>query len=217
MSASFHRISRPFFASLVASVLALTACWVEPDNRSNRPVSEPEEATTPVGAPTGGSTSPGGTSTSPTGSTAPGQATIQTGETLQSEAGQGAGVFVEYWGGGDWYVWATCDTARTNLPCHFQLGATPESGATVSKVSQNPNDDNQSNSVSTSGNQLDIRMLTTLETDGVQFHVEPAGAGLQLESWLDGSHDGQIVYWVDSGSVRQGAPSNPALFLPSTP
>jgi hypothetical protein len=217
MSASLRLISRPLLASLFAGAIALTACWVEPDNSPSHTVSEPEPSTTPVGSPTGGSsTAPSGTGTSPGGS-APSQATVQTGQTLQSDAGQGAGVFLEYWGGGDWYVWATCDTARTNLPCHFQISATPEGSSTVSKVSQNPSDDNQTNSVATSGNQLDIRMLTTLETDGVQFHVEPAGAGLQLETWLDGSHDGQVVYWVDPAGVRQGAPSNPALFVPSTP
>jgi hypothetical protein len=201
-------------ASLFAGALALSACWVEPDRNRPQPVSESEKATTPVGATTGGSTATGANSSPP----APaGQATIQTGQTLQSDAGQGAGVFLEYWGGGDWYVWATCDTAQTSLPCSFRLGAAAESGASVIRVQQSPADENQSNQVTQSGNLLDVRFSTTLETDGVQFHVEPPGAGVQLEEWLDGSHDGQIVYWVDPGGVRQGAPSNPALFVPSTP
>ena len=46
---------------------------------------------------------------------------IDAGETLQADPGEGVGVFVEYMGGGEWNVWATCDTEFSGFSCAFDV------------------------------------------------------------------------------------------------
>lgn len=183
--------------ALVGSSLA--ACWVEPE----RPYVEP--------APTVVVQQP------PPADPVPEKVDIQTGETMQAEPGQGAGVFVEYQGGGEWRLWTVCDTAVTGASCTYALTLTPEVGATLSEPRLEEGTDSNDLVTPLSGGQLSVRFSTRLERDGVVVHMEPPGAALQVRATLDGDADPRIFYWIGPTVLNNGAPTDPLIFVPTSP
>ena len=49
---------------------------------------------------------------------------IDAGSGLSADPGEGAGVFVEFLGDGQWNVWLTCDTELTGRSCAYDIYAT---------------------------------------------------------------------------------------------
>ncbi len=177
--------------SLLAApcLLATASCWVEAD-----PPDPPEPS--PTAATVG----------------------IATGQTLNSEGGQGAGLLVEYWGEGQWYIWTVCDTFVTGLVCSYDVTLALEPGASFVSVVDEPPDPDGSNEVGASDAQASLRFGTQTEVDGVVVRVEPPGAPLFVRATLDGTLDPSVVFWVDEiGTVRHGSPTNPLWLSPTVP
>jgi hypothetical protein len=143
---------------------------------------------------------------------------IATGQTLASDGGQGAGVLVEYWGEGQWYVATVCDTFVTGLICSYDVTLALEPGASFTSVVDEPPDADGSNDVGSNDAQATLRFATRTETDGVLVRVEPPGAPLFVRATLDGRLDSGFLFWVDeTGVVRHGSPTNPVWFSPTVP
>jgi hypothetical protein len=142
-------------------------------------------------------------------------ADIDTGATIEAQAGQGAGVFVEYLGQGDWHVWTTCDTAVKGLDCHYTLFLTPY-GSSVREVYEEPVDTSRGNSVQSYATHVEARFHTTYEADGVHVIIDP-GAALEVSFSLDGDPDPRVLFWNDAEVLHTGAPSNPMAFYPTSP
>ncbi|MBL8741068.1 MAG: hypothetical protein JNK04_08245 [Myxococcales bacterium] len=133
---------------------------------------------------------------------------IDAGETLQADPGEGVGVFVEYLGGGDWNVWATCDSEFSGYSCSYDVFVNAD-GLIVG-------DDRDLEADDFIEEDLDFAHFgfeTDFDTDGVEFSTfndEP----VQIEVWLDGVPDGRIVFWAANDTIYEGLPTNPAIFQP---
>lgn len=194
-----QRLALLFAAPLL---LATSSCIVEADP-PERTYYEPAPLPAPAPAPI-----------PPTTSTV----NIATGQTLNADGGQGAGVLVEYLGEGRWYVWTVCDTFVTGLVCSYDITLALEPGASFVSVVDEPADADGSNEAGVSDTQTSLRLGTRTEVDGVLARVEPAGAPLFVRAALDGQLDPGFVFWVDeTGAVRHGSPSNPLWFTPTVP
>ncbi|HEY1536845.1 MAG TPA: hypothetical protein VGF76_22640, partial [Polyangiaceae bacterium] len=49
------------------------------------------------------------------------QSTIDTDRTIGIDAGQGAGVYIEYAAGGHWHVRTSCDSDKQNTGCNWDV------------------------------------------------------------------------------------------------
>lgn len=189
---------RLFLLALAAVAPALTACWVEPD--PTPAVQNVAEPSPPVEAP----------AVSPT------RVAIATGETMTSDPGNGAGVFVEYHGDGEWKIWTTCDSLRTGTTCRYRLDLDAEAGASIQQVRVDGS--GTDSVVLMNSKQSAITSLSTGdEIDAIQFRMDPPGASLQLEAQLDGQADGRLIFWVGPDVLHTGAPTNPVIFDPIRP
>lgn len=195
-------------AALAATASMFVACWVEPD--PGQPAPPPSQAAGAAPAPT--STTPGSSST-----TTPETRTIAAGETLSSNPGEGAGIFVEYWGDGQWYVWATCDTDRAGRACLYTLKISGEKASKLTSPQLSPADRDTSNRVTTGDGTVIAVFTTTSEADGVKFRADPPGAGIELDASLDGEPAQRFVYWVGPDVLHTGAPTNPIKLVPDRP
>jgi hypothetical protein len=139
---------------------------------------------------------------------------IDTGQTLQSKAGDGVGLFVEYAAGGHWHLWTTCDTATSNLACAWEVYATPDTNSSISNARGESLESNDV--VEMSGASVHFVASTAMGTQGVTFDAN-AGATVRLEVMLDGALEPRYVYWVDKGVLHAGAPTDPVDFSPSAP
>jgi hypothetical protein len=185
-------LSRRFFAALVSLPLLSAACWVEADPHPRPLVEAPAAPASPQ----------------------PTVETVATGLQIDTVPGDGAGVFVEYAGGGQWRVFVSCDTNVTGLGCSYDLYFAALGGS-VWQIGADPKDVGDSTYRST-GSMAEAHFFTTVEIDGVSMLLD-AGAGLQIEAYLDGQRDPRLFYWNDPGVLRQGAPTNPVAFTPTTP
>lgn len=193
--------SLPFVAlvSLAFLVPVLGACWVEPD-----PV-----ATAPSPAPTAAPTQ--------TAPVEPARMAIATGETLASEPGKGAGVFVEYQGAGQWKIWTTCDSLYSSTPCLYRLTLTPEAGARITAPGMGLDGASDNQFTSSRESELQVMLVTTSELDSFTLQLDPPGSALQLHTMLDGAEDGRVVFWVGPEVLHTGAPTNPVILAPTRP
>jgi hypothetical protein len=133
---------------------------------------------------------------------------IDQGEGLSQEPGEGAGVFVEYLGDGNWSIWTTCDSEFSGVACLYDIFATaPDIRAT------GEDDLEGLDVIFEDFDTLQLQADTTNDFDGMVFAAAP-GEPVQIEVWLDGALDGRLVFWVAEGTVLQGLPTNPTLFVP---
>jgi hypothetical protein len=131
---------------------------------------------------------------------------IATGQTLNADGGQGAGVLVEYLGEGQWYVWTVCDTFVTGLVCSYDITLAVDQGASFVSAADEPADADGSNETRLSDTQTTLLLGTRTEFDGALVRVDPPGAPLFVRAALDGRLDPEFVFWVDeAGAVRPGA------------
>jgi hypothetical protein len=166
-----------------------------------------DESSPPPGGSSGGSTPP---------ATAPERVVIDADATLQSTAGQGVGVFVEYATGGHWTVFATCDydvQQGTPQPCAFDVFATPlTTGAAItnpqgtSLLGKDTVETQRDGSVHLSAEVSD-------DSPGMTFD-STAGDAVELDVYLDSNEDARFIYWVGKGVLHQGAPTDPIDMAP---
>ncbi|WP_437817448.1 hypothetical protein [Sorangium sp. So ce1078] len=140
---------------------------------------------------------------------------IDTGAVLNSEPGEGVGIFVEYAAGGTWRLWTTCDTNTSKVVCSFDLYASVDTSSELFDIV---------------GTDLEKTDATRLADEGIAYlHAETGsdvdamtfttteGAIVRLEAYLDGAQEPRYVYWFGDGILHEGAPSNPLDFEPTSP
>jgi hypothetical protein len=143
----------------------------------------------------------------------PTQGTIDTDEQLDPDAGQGAGVFIEYATGGHYHVRVSCDTPLTGLSCSWLVTVTPAGGAAITNLTGEGLEGNDS--VATlPPNSAQLNAFTTTELDGFTFDTDP-GTAITVEADLDGACDPRYFFWIGNGGLHQGSPSDPITLIPS--
>jgi hypothetical protein len=177
----------------------LVGCII--DNSGGRHRSEPATETAPPAE-------------TPPATDTPLEVAIDADQALESTAGDGVGVFVEYVSGGHWHVWTSCDTNSSDAVCTFDAFVTvaDDSKITGAKVENLEASDIMEKMADSS---LHLFTKTSAEFDGITFDTEP-GAVIQLEAYFDDDLDPRIIYWFGDGVLHQGAPSNPIQFKPSS-
>ena len=133
---------------------------------------------------------------------------IDVGSGISSEPGDGAGIFVEYLGDGEWSVWLTCDTNKTGRSCAYDIFATGED-----IVATGEDDLEMEDTIYEDLDEVSLYADTTDDFDGFLFKANP-GEAVAIEVWLDGAPDSSLVFWVADNTLLQGMPTNPTLFVP---
>jgi hypothetical protein len=144
------------------------------------------------------------------------QSTIDTAAMIQVDAGQGAGVYIEYAAGGHWHVRTSCDTDKQNTGCNWDVLVYSLDQHTLSNFVGE--DLEASDSLGPYPNSADTFQLiahTTTDIDGFTFDMDP-GAALSIDALLDGTCALPYFFWVGNGALHPGSPSNPLTLLPSS-
>jgi len=149
------------------------------------------------------------------------QSNIDTDRMIDIDAGQGAGVFIEYASGGHYHLRTACDTARSNSACHWDIIIDPQTGKTISNAAgegltgpdtltpyPSPTD-------STALTSYHLVTETTTEVDGMTFDIDP-GAAITVDAYLDNACAPEFMFWVGDGALHQGSASNPLTVTPSS-
>ena len=141
------------------------------------------------------------------------QSNIDTDRMIDVDAGQGAGLFLEYASGGHWQVSTSCDTLRTNTTCAWDIIVTPQDGSSLSNVT--PTNLEPSDSLAAyDATSYQLYTNTGTDLDGFSFDSDP-GAAVRVDALLDGSCATQFFYWVGDGALHSGSPTNPIDLVPS--
>lgn len=140
---------------------------------------------------------------------------IDTDKVLESPAGEGIGLFVEYAAGGTWRLWTTCDTNYSNVGCKFDVIAAIDTGSKIDIVEGSELEgydevealeDGSARLYAETASDFDVMTLTTTP-----------GSILRVDLQLDGAPASRFIYWVGNGILHEGAPTNPVDFKPSSP
>ena len=133
-------------------------------------------------------------------SPAPMLAVVDTDQTMTADPGQGVGVFIEYGAGGNWHIWWTCDTAKTNQSCDYSVAATAAQG-TIASVDASAL---QGGTVANpTPSRVEARITTTNQTHGLSFKTDP-GVVVTVEASIGGVQDGSFLFFVQDGKVNGG-------------
>jgi hypothetical protein len=151
------------------------------------------------GEPAATTTPPSDPST-PSTSNAPMLVQVDTGQTMNAAGGEGVGVFVEYFKGGHWHLWWSCDTNRTSQSCNFDVHATVSAGS-ISNIDNGELNGGVATPTSTSS--VDVTSTTSTDVHGVRFDTAP-GAIITVEASVGGLKDGSFLFFVQDGKVNGG-------------
>jgi hypothetical protein len=143
-------------------------------------------------------------------------AKIDTGETLTTEKGQGAGVFIEYAEGGRWHVFTSCDYDLYHEKCAWDVLATVGSGGEMTNAVIESAESSDGDKLYADGASVNLVVSTGSDFDGMTFSTKP-GATVRIDVLLGGAADARYIYWIGDGGVHSGAPSNPIDLKPSLP
>jgi hypothetical protein len=147
--------------------------------------------------------------------------TIDAGEALILDPGEGVGVAVEYAGDGFWSVTTACDTLLSDAICLFDVLVSSDGSeaglSDLAGVGLESNDDVWAPDPFAA--QLDF--LTETAEDGATFSTSP-GATVRVSVLLydpvfDWSDDPRVISWVGNGAIHWGAPTNPVDLTPNRP
>jgi hypothetical protein len=146
-------------------------------------------------------------------STSPMLVKIDPNATMDQTPGQGVGVFTQYDSateagpGGQWYVWWTCDTSVSSLPCDFTISVSVAHGG-ISNIS--PQGFGSSDQLVGGGadgaaasSSFTADTTTTTRVQGVKFDTEP-GAVVTLSAALEGEYSGAFLFFVQDGQINGG-------------
>ena len=143
---------------------------------------------------------------------------IDTGATLASPPGAGAGLLVEYESGGVWHFWTVCDTATSGASCHYQIDVWPESGATLTSVSQDTNNGANAVEITSGADHVQATAVTTADTEGFRVTSNTPGSAVQVQVVLDNNGaDPRLFFWTSDGVIHFGGPTDPLTFTPTSP
>ncbi len=174
----------------------------------------PEDST---GYVTGGTYSPGSDAGFIYGdggpSASPMLAKIDPNANMDQTAGQGVGVFTQYTSttdtdpGGHWYVWWTCDTSVSDLPCDFTISVSVAHGGITNVSPQNFAYTDQLAGGGTDGGAQSTTFTatttTTTQVQGVMFDTQP-GVVITLSAALEGEYSGSFLFFVQDGQINGG-------------
>jgi hypothetical protein len=149
--------------------------------------------------------------------TTPSRSTVDTDRQLEVDAGQGAGVFIEYQTGGHWLLTTSCDTLRTNTTrtCQWDILLTPQDGDSLSNVVGSDLEADDSLLPFTDGTgSFQLLATTSGDLDSLSFDSGP-GASVLVDALLDGSCALPYFFWIGDGGLHTGSPSNPLILTPS--
>jgi hypothetical protein len=134
---------------------------------------------------------------------------------LTTDAGDGAGVFVEYMDGGAYHVFSTCDTNKSGYSCQWAIVASIDPTLSLQVTDDG---DLEGDDTITRVDEGAVRLVfnSDADFDGAVLSA-PAGEKLRLNVVLDGCYDSSLVSWVSNGSIVSGAPSDPVDFVPTSP
>jgi hypothetical protein len=151
--------------------------------------------------------------------------TIDAGEGLVLDPGEGIGVGVEYGGDGRWALTLVCDTNLSGAACFFDVLITSD-GSSQGVDDVTASDLESGDEVfSPDPFAVELRAATDTATDGVTFTTSP-GATVRLSALLydpvlgsdvDWNDDPRVISWVGSGAIHRGAPTNPVDLTPNRP
>lgn len=131
---------------------------------------------------------------------------------LQTQLGEGVGLFVEYYTGGTWILWTSCDSYLTDVACDFQVHVL--SGSSLGEVTSA--DFEQGDDIDVvSSDELWFYAITSTDSETLQLEAAP-GEVLEVELWLDGYVEPRFIYWIGDGMVHEGASGSPVIFEPSS-
>lgn len=140
--------------------------------------------------------------------------TIDADHVLDTDLGEGAGMFVEYATGGRWTLWTSCDTNVTGALCLWEAHVTARSGGIYDVLEFDTED---FDSVEYFGeNGVSFYAETGAFSDAVEFYTEP-GTLLEVELVLDGYMAPEYLVWFGNGYVHNGANGSPVVFQPDQP
>jgi hypothetical protein len=137
-------------------------------------------------------------------------ATIDVDQTLDVDAGAGAGIFIEYEAGGTYHFTTSCDTGLGD--CYWDIIVTPLDGAKLKSTA--PAGLESDDSISVGDNRARLVAYTGADFDGFTLETEP-GAAIELDGLLDNENANRYFFWVGDGALHNGAPSNPVDLVPS--
>lgn len=142
-------------------------------------------------------------------------ATVDRGVVLNTDLGQGAGVFVEYAEGGVWTIWTSCDTFQSDLSCLWDIHVSsqaPISSDTVDVFDSEGEDFAEIYS----DYDLSFYTETSIGSDAISFVTQPKSL-VQIEIVLDGFSEPAYLRWSFNGEVQPGAPYGPVVLQPDAP
>jgi hypothetical protein len=206
-----------FRLGVFATVAALfTACTVETYGTSyagGEPVLED------AGAPDASEVFGG----SPDPSSKPMLARVELNKKMIATPGVGVGVFTEYYSGGQWHVWWTCDTNLSHETCPFDIKISVEKGAITDPTSEGFGSIDTLTTPAMPGpgeaGGIAAKTVTTNGVQGVHFDTEP-GATITLTATIGGLYYGRFLFWVQSGNVNggyTGAVTDPLMLVGVSP
>lgn len=227
---SFAKLSSSSFssvwvtaASAIALASSLAACVVE-DSGPHRSMSDQPPSAGGPGAPVGSGTlgpAPVPSDDTTTSSPAPILVVLDTDQVMNADPGQGVGIFTEYFAGGKWHVWWTCDTTLSNQTCDVALSATVATG-TISNVDAG---ELQGGFVTTPNpSRVEAQATTSTQVHGITFTTSP-GAIVTLEATVGGLREGpgpnhSFFFFVQDGKINggfSGRLTNPLQLQGKTP
>lgn len=141
---------------------------------------------------------------------------VDTDEPLDAKPGDGVGIFVEYYNGGHYRIWTTCDTDISGATCSFDIFTSVDTSSNISGIVEENLEGFDSITFNQGQGAVDLHFETDYDYDAMEIDVTP-GAILRVEAYLDGVSEPRFVYWFGDGVLHQGAPTNPVDFFPSIP
>jgi hypothetical protein len=147
--------------------------------------------------------------------TTPAESTIDVDRKLEVDAGQGAGLFIEYSRDGHWAVHTSCDTLKTNANCAWDVIVTPEDGSSIVNVVDSDLEPDDS-VVPYAKDQVSYQLVasTSSDLDGFTFDSNP-GAAVMVDAFLGDTCALSYFFWVGDGALHSGSPTNPLILIPS--
>jgi len=139
---------------------------------------------------------------------------IDTGASIDHQAGVDAGYYVTYAAGGHWHIEWTCDTHLSAEGCEFSGQVTlptPAGGANASCYQCEP-DDNFSSSDKSGTTTISFDTLTSTGIDGIDFDATP-GTAIELDAFINGLDQSDLV-WLPSQGHTATPECMPIRMLP---
>jgi hypothetical protein len=140
---------------------------------------------------------------------------IDTGGTVSADAGDGAGLFVEYSTGGEYHVFTTCDTNISKQYCEWRIVASIDPAQSLD-FTDDGNFEADDSITRIDDGAVRLVFVSDVDFDGAVLKVPP-GEPLRLNWLLDGFARTDMLSWVSGGTVQTGAPSDPVDLEPTTP